>query len=123
MLMFDRISEIAEAGGEYGKGLARAVLNVRPDLWFFPCHFKGDPVSWLVSAWTPCGRWLDSSRLVRLFRPRPCHRHGRDQWPARCCRPLKELIYGSTSKRDAVQTGVGSRTAGSRQTARSSMRE
>ena len=44
MLMFDRISEIAEAGGEYGKGLVRAVLDVRPDLWFFPCHFKGDPV-------------------------------------------------------------------------------
>src|ERR1043166_8353975 len=44
MLMFDRISEIAEAGGEYGKGLMRAVLSVKPDLWFFPCHFKGDPV-------------------------------------------------------------------------------
>ncbi len=44
MLMFDRISEVAEAGGEYGKGLMRAVLQVRPDLWFFPCHFKGDPV-------------------------------------------------------------------------------
>ena len=44
MLMFDRISEIAEAGGEYGKGIVRAVLKVKPDLWFFPCHFKGDPV-------------------------------------------------------------------------------
>src|SRR5438128_10292939 len=44
MLMFDRISEIAEAGGKYGKGLVRAVLDLRPDLWFFPCHFKGDPV-------------------------------------------------------------------------------
>ena len=44
MLMFDRISEIAEAGGKYGKGLVRAVLELRPDLWFFPCHFKGDPV-------------------------------------------------------------------------------
>lgn len=44
MLMFDRISEIAEAGGQYGKGLVRAVLDMRPDLWFFPCHFKGDPV-------------------------------------------------------------------------------
>src|SRR3989440_3672743 len=44
MLMFDRITEIAEAGGEYGKGLVRAVLSVKPDLWFFPCHFKGDPV-------------------------------------------------------------------------------
>src|SRR4030081_2481570 len=44
MLMFDRISEIAEAGGEYGKGLVRAELSVKPDMWFFPCHFKGDPV-------------------------------------------------------------------------------
>src|SRR5918994_6301570 len=44
MLMFDRISEIAEAGGEYGKGLVRAVVDVRADLWFFPCPFKGDPV-------------------------------------------------------------------------------
>src|SRR5205823_8762420 len=44
MLMFDRISDIAEAGGEYGKGLVRAVLELKPDLWFFPCHFKGDPV-------------------------------------------------------------------------------
>jgi 3-hydroxyacyl-[acyl-carrier protein] dehydratase / trans-2-decenoyl-[acyl-carrier protein] isomerase len=44
MLMFDRISEIAEVGGEYGKGLVRAMLDLKPDLWFFPCHFKGDPV-------------------------------------------------------------------------------
>jgi 3-hydroxyacyl-[acyl-carrier protein] dehydratase/trans-2-decenoyl-[acyl-carrier protein] isomerase len=44
MLMFDRISEITEAGGEHGKGMVRAELDVRPDLWFFPCHFKGHPV-------------------------------------------------------------------------------
>jgi 3-hydroxyacyl-[acyl-carrier protein] dehydratase / trans-2-decenoyl-[acyl-carrier protein] isomerase len=44
MLMFDRIAEIAERGGEHGKGLVRAELSVKPDLWFFPCHFKGDPV-------------------------------------------------------------------------------
>lgn len=44
MLMFDRISEISEEGGEHGKGLARAEFDVKPDLWFFPCHFKGDPV-------------------------------------------------------------------------------
>jgi 3-hydroxyacyl-[acyl-carrier protein] dehydratase/trans-2-decenoyl-[acyl-carrier protein] isomerase len=44
MLMFDCISEIAEQGGQHGRGLARAELNVKPDLWFFPCHFKGDPV-------------------------------------------------------------------------------
>jgi 3-hydroxyacyl-[acyl-carrier protein] dehydratase / trans-2-decenoyl-[acyl-carrier protein] isomerase len=44
MLMFDRIPIIAEDGGAYGKGQVRAELDVRPDLWFFPCHFKGDPV-------------------------------------------------------------------------------
>jgi 3-hydroxyacyl-[acyl-carrier protein] dehydratase/trans-2-decenoyl-[acyl-carrier protein] isomerase len=44
MLMFDRISEIAETGGAHGRGLIRAELDVKPDLWFFPCHFKGDPV-------------------------------------------------------------------------------
>jgi 3-hydroxyacyl-[acyl-carrier protein] dehydratase/trans-2-decenoyl-[acyl-carrier protein] isomerase len=44
MLMFDRISEIAAVGGEYGKGMVRAVLDLKPDLWFFSCHFKGDPV-------------------------------------------------------------------------------
>jgi 3-hydroxyacyl-[acyl-carrier protein] dehydratase/trans-2-decenoyl-[acyl-carrier protein] isomerase len=44
MLMFDRISEIAEGGGGHGKGMVRAELDVKPDLWFFPCHFKGDPV-------------------------------------------------------------------------------
>jgi 3-hydroxyacyl-[acyl-carrier protein] dehydratase/trans-2-decenoyl-[acyl-carrier protein] isomerase len=44
MLMFDRISEIAEKGGEHGKGIIRAELAIRPDLWFFGCHFKGDPV-------------------------------------------------------------------------------
>jgi 3-hydroxyacyl-[acyl-carrier protein] dehydratase/trans-2-decenoyl-[acyl-carrier protein] isomerase len=44
MLMFDRISEISSTGGEYGKGIMRAELDVNPDLWFFGCHFKGDPV-------------------------------------------------------------------------------
>jgi 3-hydroxyacyl-[acyl-carrier protein] dehydratase/trans-2-decenoyl-[acyl-carrier protein] isomerase len=44
MLMFDRITSIGEDGGEHGKGHIRAELDVRPDLWFFACHFKGDPV-------------------------------------------------------------------------------
>ncbi len=44
MLMFDRIPSIGEDGGEYGKGHVRAELDVNPDLWFFSCHFKGDPV-------------------------------------------------------------------------------
>ena len=44
MLMFDRITSIREDGGEHGKGEVRAELDVKPDLWFFACHFKGDPV-------------------------------------------------------------------------------
>lgn len=44
MLMFDRITSVGEDGGAYGKGHVRAELDVRPDLWFFPCHFQGDPV-------------------------------------------------------------------------------
>ena len=44
MLMFDRITAISEEGGEHGKGQVRAELDVKPDLWFFSCHFKGDPV-------------------------------------------------------------------------------
>lgn len=44
MLMFDRITEISEEGGKFGKGIIRAELDVRPDLWFFACHFVDDPV-------------------------------------------------------------------------------
>jgi 3-hydroxyacyl-[acyl-carrier protein] dehydratase/trans-2-decenoyl-[acyl-carrier protein] isomerase len=44
MLMFDRITHISETGGINGKGIVMAELDVRPDLWFFPCHFRGDPV-------------------------------------------------------------------------------
>ena len=44
MLMFDRITEISENGGNNGKGHIIAELDVNPDLWFFGCHFEGDPV-------------------------------------------------------------------------------
>lgn len=44
MLMFDRITEISEDGGNNGKGHVVAELDVNPDLWFFQCHFEGDPV-------------------------------------------------------------------------------
>ena len=44
MLMFDRITSIAETGGASGKGHVLAELDVHPDLWFFQCHFKNDPV-------------------------------------------------------------------------------
>jgi len=44
MLMFDRITLITDEGGEYGKGEITAELDIKPDLWFFDCHFKNDPV-------------------------------------------------------------------------------
>ncbi|NEX93358.1 3-hydroxyacyl-[acyl-carrier-protein] dehydratase FabA [Caulobacter sp. 17J65-9] len=44
MLMFDRITQISKDGGKYGKGYVEAELDIRPDLWFFACHFIGDPV-------------------------------------------------------------------------------
>lgn len=44
MLMLDRISLISEEGGEYDKGEIKAELDINPDLWFFECHFPGDPV-------------------------------------------------------------------------------
>jgi len=44
MLMFDRITHIDDDGGPHGLGQIRAELDVRPDLWFFQCHFQGDPV-------------------------------------------------------------------------------
>ena len=44
MLMFDRITQICDVGGMFGKGEIHADLEIKPDLWFFKCHFKDDPV-------------------------------------------------------------------------------
>lgn len=44
MLMFDEITNISADGGAHGKGVVEATLKVKPDLWFFDCHFQGDPV-------------------------------------------------------------------------------
>ncbi len=44
MLMFDRVTHIDLQGGAYGKGIVEAELDIRPDLWFFGCHFENDPV-------------------------------------------------------------------------------
>lgn len=62
MLMFDRITHIADEGGEHGKGQVVAELDVKPDLWFFDCHFKGDPVMpgclGLDALWQLTGFWM-----------------------------------------------------------------
>ena len=44
MLMFDRIAEITKDTGEFKKGFIKAELDIKENLWFFNCHFQGDPV-------------------------------------------------------------------------------
>jgi 3-hydroxyacyl-[acyl-carrier protein] dehydratase / trans-2-decenoyl-[acyl-carrier protein] isomerase len=44
MLMLDRITQISDQGGAFGKGEIDAELDINPNLWFFACHFEGDPV-------------------------------------------------------------------------------
>ncbi len=44
MLMMDRITEISADGGSNGQGHVVAELDIKPDLWFFPCHFVGNPI-------------------------------------------------------------------------------
>ena len=44
MLMMDRFLEISDDRGTHGKGHVVAELDINPDLWFFKCHFPGDPV-------------------------------------------------------------------------------
>ena len=44
MLMFNRISEIDENKGFFKKGVIKAELDIKEDLWFFDCHFREDPV-------------------------------------------------------------------------------
>lgn len=62
MLMMDRIPEISLDGGAHGKGHVVGELDIRPDLWFFQCHFPGDPVMpgclGLDAMWQAVGYWL-----------------------------------------------------------------
>ncbi|MCK4494261.1 MAG: 3-hydroxyacyl-[acyl-carrier-protein] dehydratase FabA [Methylococcales bacterium] len=44
MLMMDRITHISDEDGTYNKGSVIAELDITPELWFFDCHFQGDPV-------------------------------------------------------------------------------
>ena len=62
MLMMDRITEISDDGGEFGKGHVVGELDIDPELWFFKCHFEGDPVMpgclGLDAMWQAVGYWL-----------------------------------------------------------------
>jgi 3-hydroxyacyl-[acyl-carrier protein] dehydratase/trans-2-decenoyl-[acyl-carrier protein] isomerase len=100
MLMFDRITKISEAGGEHGKGQAVAELDVKPDLWFFSCHFKGDPVMpgclGLDALWQMVGfflGWSGSSGRGRAIGT------GEIKLAGQVLPTVKELIYGIDIKR------------------------
>ena len=100
MLMFDCIFEIAEAGGEHGKGLVRAELSVKPDMWFFPCHFKGDPVMpgclGLDALWQLLGfflGWLGAPGKGRALGL------GELKFSGQVLPTMKKVIYGIDIKR------------------------
>jgi 3-hydroxyacyl-[acyl-carrier protein] dehydratase / trans-2-decenoyl-[acyl-carrier protein] isomerase len=100
MLMFDRIAEIAEAGGEHGRGLVRAELSVKPDMWFFPCHFKGDPVMpgclGLDALWQLLGfflGWLGAPGKGRALGL------GEVKFSGQVLPTMKNVIYGIDIKR------------------------
>jgi 3-hydroxyacyl-[acyl-carrier protein] dehydratase / trans-2-decenoyl-[acyl-carrier protein] isomerase len=100
MLMFDRITEISEDGGANGKGLIRAELDVRPDLWFFPCHFIGDPVMpgclGLDAMWQLVGfylGWLGSPGRGRALGV------GEVKFVDQVLPSVKKVVYGIDFKR------------------------
>ncbi len=100
MLMFDRITEISEEGGAHGKGLVRAELDVRPDLWFFDCHFIGDPVMpgclGLDALWQMVGfhlGWLGAPGRGRALGA------GEIKFTGQVLPTVKKVVYGIDFKR------------------------
>lgn len=100
MLMFDRIAEISETGGANGKGLIRAELAITPDLWFFGCHFKGDPVMpgclGLDALWQLVGfylGWLGSPGKGRALGV------GEVKFADQVLPTVKKVVYGIDLKR------------------------
>jgi 3-hydroxyacyl-[acyl-carrier protein] dehydratase/trans-2-decenoyl-[acyl-carrier protein] isomerase len=100
MLMFDRITEISETGGPSGKGFIRAEFDINPDLWFFACHFKNDPVMpgclGLDSLWQLLGfylGWLDLKGQGRALGV------GEVKFAGQVLPSVKRVIYGVDLKR------------------------
>ena len=100
MLMLDRIVKIADTGGQFGKGEVVAELDIKPDLWFFLCHFKGDPVMpgclGLDALWQMLGfflGWLGSPGRGRALGL------GDLKFSGQVLPNVKKVIYGLDIKR------------------------
>ena len=100
MLMFDRISEVKEEGGEHGWGRIVAELDMKPELWFFPCHFKGDPVMpgclGLDALWQLLGfflGWLGAPGKGRALGM------GEIKFSGQVLPNMKKVVYGIDVKR------------------------
>ena len=100
MLMFDRITSISETDGEHGRGRIVAEMDVRPDLWFFACHFKGDPVMpgclGLDALWQMLGfflGWLGTNGKGRALGV------GEIKLSGQVLPTMKKVIYGIDIKR------------------------
>ncbi len=100
MLMFDRIASIAETGGPSDKGHLRAEYEIKPDHWFFGCHFKNDPVMpgclGLDALWQMLGfylGWLDLKGRGRALGV------GEVKFTDQVLPSVKKVIYGVDLKR------------------------
>src|SRR6478735_11616831 len=100
LLMFDRITHISEDGGDFGKGQVVAELDVKPDLWFFPPHFPGDPVMpgclGLDALWQMLGffmGWLGAPGKGRALGV------GEVKFTGMVLPSVKKIVYGVDFKR------------------------
>jgi 3-hydroxyacyl-[acyl-carrier protein] dehydratase / trans-2-decenoyl-[acyl-carrier protein] isomerase len=100
MLMFDKIAEISDTGGPNGKGAVRAEYAIKPDQWFFSCHFKGDPVMpgclGLDALWQLLGFYLGWLGLPGRGRALGV---GEVKFSEQVLPTVKRLIYGVDLKR------------------------
>jgi len=104
MLMFDRIVEINNTGGDSGKGYVEAELDINPDLWFFACHFINDPVMpgclGLDAMWQLVGFFLGWSGAPGRGRALGV---GEVKFTGQVTPDVKKLVYKITLKRVIIR--------------------
>ena len=107
MLMFDRITEISEDKGAFKKGLIKAELDIKDELWFFDCHFQGDPVMpgclgldamWQLVGFYLC--WMDNPGRGRALGVNSV------KFTGEVLKNVKKAIYEIDMKRILVKEGT-----------------